>query len=404
MVQLATAFIILQAMSALTVVDIALYGEWSAKGGDNFTVLSSLLTIVTSFFLLYAGWRKRGAPTLRECFPLAAVVLLFLSACWSAEPADTVRRTVNYAVMVIAALGIAQALTPLQIMRTTAWVCAGAALVSLAIYPTSLGATPSPYGGMDFRGVFPQKNLLGQAMVAGLLAAIYCALAARRTRGRYVMLAVFFLGMAAASKSGTSLGVDMISLAVLSILLLYTRGGLARLASVFFLTCASLGVVFTAVAPDIAFAMLGKDATLTGRTDIWPFVLQGIAVKPWLGWGFNGFWQPSNPAAVSISMALGWWVPEAHNGLLDLLLQVGYIGTALFLLLMIRDFWMSAECMKRGDKNLGRIMLLSISEAVLMTPNQISTLQFFLFDFLCSADLISASARADEPPHFLLPP
>ena len=35
---------------------------------------------------------------------------------------------------------------------------------------------------------------------------------------------------------------------------------------------------------------IGKDATLTGRVDLWPAVLDKIWQRPWLGYGFSEFW------------------------------------------------------------------------------------------------------------------
>ena len=48
-------------------------------------------------------------------------------------------------------------------------------------------------------------------------------------------------------------------------------------------------VVF-ALSPDLILGFLGKDATLTGRTDLWEFVKICISQRPLLGWGFSAFW------------------------------------------------------------------------------------------------------------------
>ena len=43
------------------------------------------------------------------------------------------------------------------------------------------------------------------------------------------------------------------------------------------------------VAPDTLLEMIGKDPTLTGRTEIWAYVIQDIWMKPLLGWGYSFF-------------------------------------------------------------------------------------------------------------------
>src|SRR5262249_38003099 len=68
---------------------------------------------------------------------------------------------------------------------------------------------------------------------------------------------------------------------------------------------------------------LDKDSTLTGRTDIWTLVVDAIAERPWLGYGYGVFWQPENPRAQLIWYVLDWQFTHAHNGWLETLLQLG---------------------------------------------------------------------------------
>jgi len=92
------------------------------------------------------------------------------------DPAATIRRAVNYAIMVVGALGIAYAMSPLRIMRITVQVCTIAAVSSLMLRVTPHGIlVHSATGETDFRGVFSFKNMLGEAMAAGVLGALYCA-------------------------------------------------------------------------------------------------------------------------------------------------------------------------------------------------------------------------------------
>jgi exopolysaccharide production protein ExoQ len=82
------------------------------------------------------------------------------------------------------------------------------------------------------------------------------------------------------------------------------------------------------------FEALGKDATLSGRTDFWPTVISTLNHhNPLLGFGVYGFWQPwrgnENPARYIIN-ANGFVPPNAHSGFLDLALEIGWLGLFLF--------------------------------------------------------------------------
>jgi exopolysaccharide production protein ExoQ len=78
---------------------------------------------------------------------------------------------------------------------------------------------------------------------------------------------------------------------------------------------------------------LGKDPSMSGRTDIWIATLFQISQKPWFGHGYSGFWTEANPAAQGIGDSLfeGFYTYNAHNGFLDILLDLGWLGLLLFM-------------------------------------------------------------------------
>jgi O-antigen ligase len=78
---------------------------------------------------------------------------------------------------------------------------------------------------------------------------------------------------------------------------------------------------------------LGKDLTLTGRTDIWAVMLEMISKRPLFGYGYNGFWLGwDSEVSAYIWHTLQWECPYAHNGFMDLLAELGITGLGLFLL------------------------------------------------------------------------
>ena len=83
-------------------------------------------------------------------------------------------------------------------------------------------------------------------------------------------------------------------------------------------------------------SLLNKDITFTGRIPLWNYLIeQKISEHPWFGYGYSGFWQPwqgsDNPAA-SVYRLIGDWAVHAHNGALDIFLNVGLIGFMVFAL------------------------------------------------------------------------
>jgi exopolysaccharide production protein ExoQ len=86
---------------------------------------------------------------------------------------------------------------------------------------------------------------------------------------------------------------------------------------------------------------LGKDPTLTGRTPMWGFAISKLMERPLFGYGREGFWAPNSQFAIEAGRTVttgGWIVPHAHNGFLDIALDVGFIGLLLFLITFIITF------------------------------------------------------------------
>ena len=182
----------------------------------------------------------------------------------------------------------------------------------------------------EFVGIFAQKNVLGQVMATGVLATLHGIRVARyRVFGKLCMLLVF-LGMAYASKSTGALMAALLFCGISAFDSLWRKGGAARMTGVIFAIFLTPLIIVAVIAPDRFLVLIGKDPTLTGRSFIWAYVIKDIWVKPWLGWGYFGFWQLSNPYALEINKFMQWVVPHAHNGLLESLLNVGIAGHSVF--------------------------------------------------------------------------
>lgn len=81
-------------------------------------------------------------------------------------------------------------------------------------------------------------------------------------------------------------------------------------------------------------SIFSRDETLTGRTDIWAYLIPYATAYPLLGHGFGGFWTDVHRAATS---------SHAHNGYLDIILNIGFIGLILFSIYLL-------NCCRRAHK------------------------------------------------------
>ena len=101
---------------------------------------------------------------------------------------------------------------------------------------------------------------------------------------------------------------------------------------------------------EILLTAMGKDITLTGRTGLWEAVLDMVQERPWLGYGYSGFWLGTDgEGSAYVLQLVGWPATYSHNGVLDLLLDVGYIGLFVFLLSFAIS-WFGAIALARSTK------------------------------------------------------
>jgi O-antigen ligase len=84
-------------------------------------------------------------------------------------------------------------------------------------------------------------------------------------------------------------------------------------------------------------SLIGKDATLTGRVDLWQLVLPYGDKRPWLGYGYAAFWNENSPMTQEIWRILNSYKPpHAHNGWIETYLELGLTGCFIVAIQMIQ--------------------------------------------------------------------
>ncbi len=83
----------------------------------------------------------------------------------------------------------------------------------------------------------------------------------------------------------------------------------------------------------VLLGMLGRDPTLTGRSELWHDCLQIGMQHPILGAGYMGFWTDDNIIQIAINNTNA--PTEAHSGYLEIFLNLGIVGLVLFLPVII---------------------------------------------------------------------
>lgn len=96
----------------------------------------------------------------------------------------------------------------------------------------------------------------------------------------------------------------------------------------------SASILFLGVGSS-ALSAVGRDPTLTGRTEVWEVALR-FAGNPIVGTGFESFWLGDRLRSI---WAIYWWHPnEAHDGYIEIYLTLGWVGLVLLAVVMVAGY------------------------------------------------------------------
>jgi hypothetical protein len=132
-----------------------------------------------------------------------------------------------------------------------------------------------------------------------------------------------------------------------------------------------------------------EDHTGTGRVKLWLALGDMIWHRPWLGYGFGGFWLGRDGPSAYVLETVGWATPNGHNGFLDLWLDLGAVGLLLFTFSAASAGFSALRRVPRKEFNpvallapalLAQILLANIGESDLFAINHL-----FWICFVCIA-------------------
>ena len=334
-----------------------------------------------TFFLILLQWRKFTYLATRDKLLLLLIGLAVISILWSVEPGITLRRSVALVGTTAFGVYLAMRFSLAEQLRLVAWALGIAAVLSL-LFTLALpgyGISGGEFGGA-WRGLYLTKNSLGAYMALGALVLLLLTIDDRRWRWLTGAGFVLCVGLLLLSGSITALA---ILLGLFALLPLYRALQWRHMLAVPFLAVAGLllgsAVIVLANNLDPALHAVGKDLTLSDRSNVWAAVFVMISERPWLGYGYSSFWQGWEGESAQVWLLTQWEPPSAHNGYLDLWLNVGLLGVFVFALGCLLGF-LRATAWARLTGTVGGLwpvaflmflLLYNLSESALLIQNNL---------------------------------
>jgi len=313
--------------------------EWL---GPAFLGLGLLLWTV--YCLRRPGWLVGPLGGL-GIIPWLVPLLGLLSVLWSQDPALSGRSAIQLGLTVALALMTASLVSPKRFI-VSVWVVMGVVLACSLVQNNQHfdGIT----GRITMAGVFTNKNTL--SLCSAIFALASLSICFTRDHPGWLRVAGF-LGIGAGvvvCLLARSIGVTVAMFMAMALLTVVAAARLlprrlrtdyAEMAFLGSLVGGALLLVGVLAFRDELLALVGKDSTLTGRTLLWFYADQWSQENPALGVGYNAFWlRDSAPAEylwkkMRITARYGF---HFHSLYYEVLIQLGYVGVAAGLLLVLR--------------------------------------------------------------------
>src|SRR3989338_4045756 len=360
----------------------------------------------------------------------AWLIMLFsfiaISILWSDYPLVSFKRIVKLIGATIMALVVLTELNPLEaiaaILRRCAYIVIPFSIVTIR-YFRDIGIDWDWSGdAVSWVGIATSKNVLGQVAVTGALCFIWERIRRRDSKeGKmidylYIMMSLYLLKGSDDALSMTSISVFAVGLFVF-LMLSSMKSRMERVKPFFVLSCVFIfGILLMFILHTlnpfsknslmgVIIGTMGRDMTLTGRTEIWSDIFKIASRNPMLGVGYGSFWI-GRLANIPWAENMRWILGQGHNGYVDAYLQLGWVGIILLMAVIlsigskiIRSFSIDFEYGRFRITFFLIILFVNITESTFLKGDHNMLFLFLLAAFAVpySDDKIATKEDKDGP-------
>jgi exopolysaccharide production protein ExoQ len=325
--------------------------------------------LIAAGIIVLLGRHAAVARIVRKNWPIVLFVLYCaISVMWSDYPGVALKRWIkslgDYTMILILLTDRDRMQAVKQVFARVGVVVLPLSIIFIKYYPDLGRAYAAHWDATQFFvGVALDKNMLGMiCMVFGFVAfwrVIQALRGPRRDRARLFIvhgtLLVLAIRLLLVSNSMTSLscfGLTCVLVGATSFLKVMRKRLVLNLAVATTVLITASVLLFNLGGG--ALQAMGRDPTLTGRTYIWEALLR-TPINPVFGTGFESFWLGERLDRLwTIPIVTG--INEAHNGYLEVYLNLGWLGVALFAALIATGYRNVLRALDR-EPEAGRLRL-----------------------------------------------
>jgi exopolysaccharide production protein ExoQ len=305
-------------------------------------------------------------------------VVLYFSYClvsvlWSDFPEQGFKRWAKALGDLVMVMIIATDAKPMvalgRFFSRVGFVLLPTSVLLIKSYP-GLGRAYDTAGLMTNTGVTTNKNMLGVLAYVVALAALWQVLRLLGSnklpnRNRHLLaqctllyFSISLLFSAHSATSGTCFTLGAVFMASITLPVFRRRPAAVHALVLAIVLGGGLTVLLGGKAA--AAKVVGRNADFTGRTEVWDALVPAVP-NPMIGAGFETFWF--GPRLENLQIALPG-INEAHDGYLEVYLNLGLVGVGLIALILIMGYRTAVRAFRR-DPALGNLLIAYILTAAI---------------------------------------
>jgi exopolysaccharide production protein ExoQ len=294
------------------------------------------LYLLAYVFLLTKGKRILSV-LLSDRWIVALILISGLSVFWSVAPGTTFASTRSLIVQYILVGYLVTTYSLKQIIGIIAKVLCCTGLLSLfyVLFLPQIAIRVSRMTGGEgaWQGIFPHQSVLAGTMAIAIISLVYTLVLQGKRWGSLLKLAALLvtavcLYLLVFCGAKTAMMGFLASFAILPFFFLGHFKGMktrnAMFLGLIYFFFVGLPILYS-FKDFIIVELLGKSATLSGRSILWDYLLTQVANRP-LGHGLDAFWHNQALVRDSVRGTGGYLYGNSHSNYMDLLVGIGLPG------------------------------------------------------------------------------
>jgi O-antigen ligase len=294
------------------------------------------------------------------------VFLLFgymgLSILWSGFPGVSLKRWIRTSGDLIMVLIVLTDPSPIEAIKKVTRRCAYL-LIPLSVlfikYFRHIGVMYGQHSGVTmWVGVTTHKNSLGQLACINAVLLVWNIIKNWKKKTELLIpfiiliMTLWILRGPKGLTSKTALFAFFIGLGITSIILIGKNNSkkinklILGFTFIYLFLEITSTLIFNQSVLELAVTSSGRDMTLTGRADLWADLFRIASEDFLLGKGYGGFWI--GDLTHNLWIAHDWRPESAHNGYIDVYLELGVVGFVIILGIIISSY---RNIIRSFDKN-----------------------------------------------------